>query len=61
MRPARATEKGGQALEQVSGNGCCGPAMGDVYRLLGWPEAVDPPGAEDWAASAVAFPVKFIC
>src|ERR1700733_11988831 len=27
----------------------------------GWPEAVAPPGAEDWEAAAVAFPVKFIC
>jgi hypothetical protein len=27
--------------------------MADAYRPPGWPEAVDPPGAEDWEASAV--------
>jgi len=27
--------------------------MADVYRPAGWPEAVDPPGSEDWEASAV--------
>jgi hypothetical protein len=32
--------------------------MGDVYRPAGWPEAVDPPGSEDWEATAVEFPVK---
>ena len=35
--------------------------MADVYLTAGWPEAVKPPGSEDWEASAVAFPVKFIC
>lgn len=29
--------------------------MTEVYRPAGWPEAVDPPGAEDWEASAVAW------
>jgi hypothetical protein len=32
---------------------------GDV--LPGWPDAVSPPGSEDWEASAADFPVKFIC
>jgi hypothetical protein len=27
----------------------------------GWPEAVRPPGGEDFEASAVAFPIMFIC
>jgi hypothetical protein len=35
--------------------------MTEVYRPAGWPEAVDPPGAEDWEASAVTFPVKSFC
>lgn len=34
--------------------------MGDVYRPAGWPEAVAPPGSEDWESTAVGFPVKFI-
>lgn len=37
------------------------PLMGDVYLPAGWPEAVTSPGSQDWEASAVAFPVKFIC
>jgi hypothetical protein len=29
--------------------------MPDVYLPAGWPEAVAPPGAEDWEATAVAW------
>jgi hypothetical protein len=32
-----------------------------AYLPQDWPEAVRPPGSEDFEASAVAFPVKFIC
>lgn len=42
-------------IEQTIDNGCYGPAMADVYRPANWPEAVDPPGAEDWEASAVSW------
>jgi len=35
--------------------------MGEAYLPAGWPETVAPPGSQDWEASAVAFPVKFIC
>jgi hypothetical protein len=31
------------------------------YVPPGWPDAVVPPGSQDWEASAAAFPVKFIC
>jgi hypothetical protein len=34
--------------------------MADAYNPVGWPDAVRPPGSEDWEVSAVAFPVKFI-
>jgi hypothetical protein len=27
----------------------------------GWPQDVQPPGSEGWEATAVTFPVKFIC
>jgi hypothetical protein len=43
------------AVEQVSGNGCYGLAMGDVYRPAGWPEAVAPPGSEGWESTAVGW------
>jgi hypothetical protein len=29
--------------------------MTDVYRPASWPEAVDPPGSEDWEDSAVTW------
>jgi hypothetical protein len=32
-----------------------------AYLPQDWPEAVRPPGSEDFEASAVAFPVKFNC
>jgi hypothetical protein len=32
-----------------------------VYLPQDWPAEVSPPGSEDFEASAVAFPVKFIC
>ena len=35
--------------------------MADVHVPAGWPEAVAPPGMEGWEASAIEFPVKFIC
>jgi hypothetical protein len=48
------------SLEQVGNNGCCRRPMGEVYLLACWPEAMAPPGSQDWEESAVAFPVKFI-
>jgi hypothetical protein len=48
-------------LEQTYGNGCYRRPMRDVYLPTDWPEAVAPPGSQDWEASAVEFPVKFIC
>jgi hypothetical protein len=32
-----------------------------AYVPPGWPEGVRPPGSSDFEASAIAFPVKFIC
>ena len=32
-----------------------------VYVPTGWPQAVRPPGSEDFESSAVSFPVKSIC
>lgn len=29
--------------------------MADAYRPAGWPEAVAPPGSEDWESTAVAW------
>jgi hypothetical protein len=29
--------------------------MGEAYLPAGWPEAVAPPGSQDWEASAVAW------
>lgn len=40
-----------------------GASLGFVgtYVPMGWPEAVCPPGSEDFESSAVSFPVKFFC
>jgi len=45
----------------VSGNGSYRRPMGEAYLPAGWPEAVAPPGSQDWEASATAFPGKFLC
>jgi hypothetical protein len=34
--------------------------MGDGYLPAGWPEAVAPPGSEDWEASAVAWLLELL-
>jgi hypothetical protein len=34
--------------------------MGDVYLPAGWPEAVAPPGTEDWEASAVEWLLELV-
>ena len=33
--------------------------MADVHVPAGWPEAVAPPGTQDWEMTAIEFPVKF--
>jgi hypothetical protein len=43
------------SLEQVSGNGCYRRPMGEAYLPAGWPQAVAPPGSQDWEASAVSW------
>lgn len=48
------------ALELVNGNGCYGPAMADAYRPAGWPEAVAPPGTEDWEATAIGWMLDLV-
>ena len=42
-------------LELASGQGCYRRAVADVHLPAGWPEAVAPPGSQDWEASAVEF------
>jgi hypothetical protein len=39
----------------MSGTGCYRLAMADVFQPAGWPEAVAPPGSEDWEATAVSW------
>jgi len=43
----------GYLIEQGSGNGWYRAVMAEVYLPAGWPDAVAPPGAQDWERSAV--------